>query len=146
MTYLVIIVQNLPVKLFRVALYHNDTCRKKPAKPAYHTNLLSANNYTDQSLPRSSHDLPGFLRNTTHKDVGSAENAICPWMDGSRATQEQLPRSNFQPVLPWTLMIFLRTTGANRFTLDCRSKYHLDINEPKTSPIMEQAAIIKSRY
>ena len=53
--------------------------------------------------------------NTTHMDVGSAENAyvhgwtvvgqrictgstvvgqcICPWMDGSRTTQEQLSRS-----------------------------------------------------
>ena len=31
---------------------------------------------------------------------GKCGKCICPWMDGSRAMQEQLPRSNFQSVHP----------------------------------------------
>ncbi len=59
--------------------------------------------------------VPTILLHFLHpwrSDVGSAENAyvhgwtvvgqcICPWMDGSRTTQEQLSRSNFQPLHPW---------------------------------------------
>ena len=50
------------------------------------------------------HAIAGHAVNTTYTDVGSADIAslpgcnvlgqcICPWMDGSRTTQEQLSRS-----------------------------------------------------
>ena len=51
------------------------------------------------------HAIAGHAVNTTYMDVGSADFAslhgcnllgqcICPWMDGSRTTQEQLSRSS----------------------------------------------------
>ena len=38
--------------------------------------------------------VPMFVLRVTHGAVTEEQLSICPWMDGSRTTQELLPRSN----------------------------------------------------